>query len=356
MATQDELARVYEDLAAALDRLPNAFPRTASGVELRLLKALVPPEDAWLATYLSGQMEPVDAIAARAGLPVDEALARLTAMAGRMIVFADELEGRHRFRLAPFIVGIYEGGRDRLNRETAELFEEYWTSGGGAGLMMLQPALHRVVPAHDSVPTEWVLPYEDVRAIFQANVSFHVGDCICRKERGLVGKACSAPVHNCVSFSPRPRPARPGDVSKEQALAILDEAEEVGLVHTVTNVVEGVGYVCNCCGCCCAILRGVTELGIEHAVARASYYAEIDADQCQGCGTCVGRCQVRAIAERDGVSVVDRARCIGCGLCVTGCPHDAAKLLRRPDAETVLPPLDFARWEEERVANRGLLA
>ena len=53
--------------------------------------------------------------------------------------------------------------------------------------------------------------------------------------------------------------SKPGDISQAEALAILEQSEEVGLVHTVSNVMEGVGYVCNCCGCCCGILRGITE-------------------------------------------------------------------------------------------------
>lgn len=40
---------IYEELATALDRLPNAFPRTTSGVELRLLRRLFQPNEAWLA-------------------------------------------------------------------------------------------------------------------------------------------------------------------------------------------------------------------------------------------------------------------------------------------------------------------
>ncbi len=348
--------QLYEDLAAALDRLPNGYPRTTSGVEVRLLQALLSPDEAWLASQLSGRFEPVSAIAARIGLSPRQALVRLIPLAERMVALYDRSSGEHRFRLAPFVVGIYEGSLDRLDRHIAELFEQYWREAFGARLMGVQPALHRVVPSQGSVPTEWILPYDDVRAILLANKSFNVRDCVCRVERGLLGEACSAPVHNCVSFSPVARRPWPGDVSKEEALAILDQAEEVGLVHTVTNVVEGVGYVCNCCGCCCAVLRAVTELGIDGAVARASYYAVIDADACQGCETCVGRCQVHAISEADGVSAVDRARCIGCGLCVTGCPHEAARLERRPEAEVVSPPLSFAAWEAQRLANRGMLA
>lgn len=30
----------------------------------------------------------------------------------------------------------------------------------------------------------------------------------------------------------------------------MDETEKIRLVHTVSNVAEGVFYVCNCCGLC----------------------------------------------------------------------------------------------------------
>jgi len=38
---------VYERLADQLDALPNGFPRTESGVEIRLLEKMVAPEEAW---------------------------------------------------------------------------------------------------------------------------------------------------------------------------------------------------------------------------------------------------------------------------------------------------------------------
>jgi Na+-translocating ferredoxin:NAD+ oxidoreductase RNF subunit RnfB len=84
------------------------------------------------------------------------------------------------------------------------------------------------------------------------------------------------------------------------------------------------------------------------------YYAVIDPAACQGCGTCVTRCQVGAIVEENGVAIVHKDKCIGCGLCVTGCPHEVARLLPKPEGEIVPPPADFAAWEHERLANRGL--
>jgi len=158
----------------------------------------------------------------------------------------------------------------------------------------------------------------------------------------------------CLGFSSVERAPGPYDVSREEALAVLDKAEEIGLVHTVSNVMKGFGYVCNCCGCCCGILRGVTEWGIENSVAHANYYAVIDPDECLNCGTCRKRCQVHAISEQNGVSTVDLKRCIGCGLCATGCPNNAAKLQRKPESQIINPPEDFATWEHERLHNRGI--
>jgi len=346
---------IYEQLADALDRLPNGFPRTASNVEIAILKRIFSPEEALLASQLCGDMEPIDVIAKRVGLPAKEARSRLMKMAKRGLVWFDKQTGKPRFRLAPFVVGIYEAQLESMDHEFAHLVEEYLADGGAAGIMKPQPALHRVVPAQSAVKSEWILPYDDVRAILLAAKTFRLRDCICKAQQDYIGRRCTFPLRMCLTFSSVERSPSPHDISQEEALAILDEAEEIGLVHTVSNVAKGIGYICNCCGCCCGILRGITDWGIEKSVAQANYYAVIDPDECLGCGTCIERCQVHAISERDGVSVVERERCIGCGLCVTGCPNDVAKLERKPDAEIVHPPVDYATWEHERLLNRRLI-
>ena len=66
---------VYEQLADALDRLPNGFPRTPSNAEIRILKKIFSPAEASLASQLSGDMETFDALAGRIGLPAEEAKA-----------------------------------------------------------------------------------------------------------------------------------------------------------------------------------------------------------------------------------------------------------------------------------------
>lgn len=345
---------VYEQLAAALDRLPNGFPRSAGRLEIQILKKIFSTDEAALASQLDATLEPVKQISNRIGLPIEEVSHRLFKMARRGLVWFEQLDGKACFRLAPFIVGIYESQLELMNPELATLVEAYLAEGGAAGIMGTLPALHRVVPAQQAVKSEWVLPYDDVGAILQAAKTFNVRDCICRAEQSQIGHPCAFPLDMCLNFSLQERAPQPGDISREAALALLARSEEIGLVHTVSNVMAGVGYICNCCGCCCGILRGITQWGIENSVAYANYYAVIDPETCAGCGNCIERCQVHAVSEKDGISVVDRKLCIGCGLCVTGCPNDVARLERKPEAELVRPPADFSAWEHERLRNRGL--
>jgi ferredoxin len=344
----------FERLADALDKLPNGFPRTPTKVEILILKKLFSEAEAALASELTGTYEPVTALAQRLGLAEDELKSRFLDLARQGFVWLSRKDSKLAFRLAPFIVGIYESSLEKMDHELAHLVEEYLEQGGAEGIMKPQPALHRVIPAQRAVKSEWILPYDDIKAMLDKAKSFSVRDCICRVQQDMLkSRRCDFSLKNCVSFSPVDRPSRPNDITREEALAILDEAERVGLVHCVSNVIKDVFYVCNCCGCCCGVLRGITDWGIEESVARANYHAQVNADECNGCGLCVERCQVSAITLED-VAVVAPDKCIGCGLCVSGCPVEAVVLERKTDAELTHPPDDFRAWEKMRLENRGL--
>ena len=345
----------YERLGNALNKLPNSFPRTKSNIEITLLKKIFLPDEAFLAGQLTGKYEPVKVIAKRAGLTEEETANRLKAMMARDFVRGDAVKGV--FRLSPFIVGIYESQLDRMDHELAHLFEEYLDQGG-IEIMRPQPAIHRVIPAQSAVKTEWILPYDKLKELLISCNTFRVRDCICRKQQDLEGtRKCTFPLHVELIFYTGKETTDPPVapfVTKEDALLVLDATELMGLVHTVSNVAEGIYYVCNCCGCCCGILRGITEFGIEKSVAAANYYSVIDPAKCQGCGTCIERCHMHAISKRGEISVINREKCIGCGLCSTGCAFKIAHLERKPEEEIVNPPKDFAAWEHDRLVYRGL--
>jgi len=345
----------YEKLACALDLLPGGFPRTKSGVELQILKRIFSPEEALLASNMTGNRETAHAIAGRANLPLEETEERFKEMLSRGIIWGSKKDGIWKFRLAPFLVGFYEEQWHVMDHDLAHLCEQYLNEGGAEGIMSPQPALPRDVPAQQAVKTEFILPDDDIKPLILEAKWFELRDCICRKQQDLVGnRKCDFPLRACLNFSAKDRPVGPHNVAQQEALKVLDQAEEIGLVHTVSNIARGVFYVCNCCGCCCGILRGITQFGIQQSVARANYYAVVDPEQCAGCGICEERCQVNACSV-DDVATIDLTKCIGCGLCVTGCPNEAVKLNVRADAEIIHPPENYKAWEHQRLQNRGLL-
>jgi len=85
---------VYEQLAEALDKLPNGFPRTPSNVEIRILKKIFELEEASIASQLGRSAEATDALAERVGLSVKDAEEKLMNMARRGLLWYEEANGK----------------------------------------------------------------------------------------------------------------------------------------------------------------------------------------------------------------------------------------------------------------------
>jgi electron transport complex protein RnfB len=352
---------VYHRLATKLDEFPHGFPRTGSGVELRILAKIFTPEDAAMALELLPIPETAKAIAKRLGRQVEELQPVLDGMVKRGQIATMRYRGEQGYLLAPFVIGIYEFQLPHMDAELAEMFEEYApalaNSLGGE-----KPALVRVVPvnAHIEARAE-VLRHESVRTMMESARSFRLMECICRKEQAALGKQCSHTLETCLAFSSQPdayeRFPYGRTVRREEALAVLDLAEREGLVHCTYNIRHEQMFVCNCCSCCCGFLRGVKEFGAPNLLVHSNYLAAISGGGCIACDACTdGRCPMGAIAERDGTYAVDTERCIGCGACTLICPTDAISLVPRPNAERTTPPKDLIAWAFRRAVNRsGLL-
>ena len=350
---------VYRKLARRLDAIPNGFSATESGVELRLLAKIFTPEEAALAAVMRLTREPAADIAARAGMDTDVAYRMLKGMVRKGLIRIKKGKGQFTFGLMPFVVGIYEEQLPRMDEELAALFEQYYQETRGGAITRAAPAVHRVIPVEEAVPFDLeIFPYERATELLEGAKAWGVRNCICRVQQRLVGEGCDHPVENCLVLAPVEGVFDHSKVdraiTKEEALRILRQAEEAGLVHCPGNYRDGVHYICNCCTCCCGILRGVAEFGIPTAIARSDFRAVVDAEVCVGCGDCVERCQFGALAVPEDVCVVDHARCVGCGLCVIVCPTDALSLERRPEGEAPLLPANRNEWMAQRAKDRGI--
>jgi Pyruvate/2-oxoacid:ferredoxin oxidoreductase delta subunit len=349
---------VYRRLARRLDAIPNGFPATESGIELRLLAKMFEPHEAALAAVMKLTKEPAADIAARAGIDKKTARRTLKQMTKKGLIRAGRGERELVYWLMPFAFGVYEYQFPRLDEEMAQLFEAYYLESR-AGIMRETPSIHRVIPVEEAIEVDLeIFPYERATAMIEDAKSWGVRDCICRVQQKLVGKGCDTPIENCLSFAPvegafDDRPTmRP--LTKQEALQILQQAADAGLVHSTGNYRDGNHYICNCCTCCCGVLRGVAEFGMPTAIARSDFRAVVDAELCIGCESCLKRCQFGALSVPEGGCEVDYGRCVGCGVCVSSCPVDALSLRRRKEREQVAVPLDNDAWLQVRAENRGI--
>jgi DNA-binding MarR family transcriptional regulator len=86
---------VYQRLAHRLDAIPNGFPATESGVELRLLAKIFTPEEAALASVMRLTREPVADIAARTGAEPKAAYRTLKSMVRKGLIRVKKGQGYH---------------------------------------------------------------------------------------------------------------------------------------------------------------------------------------------------------------------------------------------------------------------
>lgn len=349
---------VYQKLVKVLDTLPNGFPATEDGTEIKILKKIFTPEEADLFCDLRLSPETAAQIAERTGRPLAGLDELLTAMWRRGELKGAELSGTMFYMMIPWVVGIYEFQVERMDKELAALCEEYMLHFGPP-FIQVKPEIMQVIPIESEIPVEQeALPYKKITEILNKSQSFAVNECICNKEKRLLGKGCDKPKEICMGLS-----VIPGvfdnhpwgrKITREEAFAIMKKAEDFGLVHLATNVKNGQWWICNCCECCCPVLGGLKHFGTGEHV-NASYYAAIDPGECTSCGVCAEeRCQVAAIDEEADMYMVNQKKCIGCGLCVTTCPTDAITLVPRPTDEITPTPETEEEWFDKRSEVRGI--
>jgi electron transport complex protein RnfB len=333
----------YVELAKHLDKAIAGAPM--SPALIGILKVLYTPEQAEVACRLSiyenrTLAECEELMPEKAGR-MEEILSD---MARRGTVLTEQKPGRDRiYRLLPTVVGIAEvpflsGVDTPEKRALAPLWRDYMYEAFGAEMERGLPLI-RVVPIAESMEDESeVLPFDALKDRLAEASFMAVGHCPCRQIGKYLEEGCERSTENCMHFGSLGRYAveqgMARQIDQDEALRILRDATEEGLVHVCDNVQGSLRTICNCCSCCCAFFRAKRA---EHdTISRSNYLATVDAEGCVACGVCEERCPVDAITVGE-IAVVDADVCIGCGVCTPTCGGDEAIRLR-VRAETRPPP------------------
>ena len=356
MRSPNAINPIYKKLASSLDQIPNGFPQTSSGVELKILAKLFTAEEAEVACMMTLTPLPVKTIARCLDLQERDVFTKLKAMVKKGLIGIERGREGLLFKLIPFVVGFYERQNARIDAEFARLFEQYYHEALYK-MLTIKPSVHRIIPVEASIPIGLkVMPYERASTYIDQAKSWGVLACICRIQKSLIGQACGHTIDNCLAFSNKAGVFKSTDaireITKEEAIRILDRAANEGLVHSTSNTQHDIDYICNCCSCCCGLLRGIIEYNSLNSVGASDFYASVDPTLCSGCSLCTDRCQFRALEVTDGICRVDKFRCFGCGLCVGSCPTDALSLRLKTESEMEPPPESEKEWRKKRTQGR----
>jgi electron transport complex protein RnfB len=338
---------VYRRLQERLDELPVGYPATESGVELRILRRLFSPEEAEVALGLSAVPETAEKIQHRlTGRTAEELERVLDRMVEKGSIFGGRMfarGGKKRYSRAPLVIGMYEAQVDRLTKEMQQDFDAYAREGFAATLLTGRTKQMRTIPLNARfVPDRLVGRYDDARKLIEEGPGpWAARNCVCRQGQDLLEEPCKQTTSRrvCLTIGGAARATvASGDgqaLTREETLALLDQAERDGMVLQPSNAREPV-FICFCCGCCCGMLRAAKQFPRPAEYLQSNYQAAVDAELCSECGTCHERCPMEALQAGDGATSVDLDRCIGCGVCVPTCPTDAVRL--RAKAEETVPP------------------
>jgi len=334
---------VYRKLQQQLDQYSFGFPATESGVELRILEKLFTEEDAEMFLLLTPQLETDEAIARRLERNPEEVAIQLERMAEKGLLFRLRKGDITRYAATAFVAGIFEFQLPTLDRELSELMERYGEEAFYRSTGEEAASFLRTVPVNRSLDASYpVAPYEDAREIIKNTKLIAVAKCICRTQQELMDKGCDKPLEACFLFGSNGQyyldRGMARQVTVEEALKILDHAQEAGLVTQPTTSQNPAG-MCTCCGDCCGVLRALNRMPRPAEKVFSNYLAAVDQDLCTGCEICLERCQMEAISlNEDNVAQINLDRCIGCGLCVTTCSDEALRLESKPEDQRLTPP------------------
>ncbi len=347
---------VYRQLQQRLDELPVGFPSTKTGVEIDLLKILFTPEEAKIAIKLNFMPEPLKKIHRRIkkmGMSITELEKILDRMVQKGIIIGGDIFKSRRkgmtYGNSIYAPGIFDFQLKKLTKELVENHYKYIDEVLSHELIDKNvPSMLRTIPVEESLtPEHHVGNYDNIRYIIEnSDGPFAVMDCICRKSAAIMGHPCKKTnlLETCITMEEGAIKTlhfgNGREIDRQETIEIINKAQEEGLILQPTNCQKPLS-VCACCGDCCHFLTVVKKLPRPVDYFATNYYSEVDENLCEGCGTCVERCQMNALTLVDNISQVNLDFCLGCGNCVSSCPSGAIHLVKK--SKELVPPKDFKK-------------
>ncbi len=304
----------------------------------RLLSRLMDREEAEIVASLPG---PVADLGRKLGKQEDQVNQTLNGLFEKGVIFMTS-KG---YQFARDIFQLHDATAcdvrsDKVwGRELLDLWEDFcqaeWYAGWAKMVQTSKMPLWRVIPARKAISKETrLLPSEDVEAILDKATKFALVSCSCRR----IAARCDLPVDVCLQVNRAAEYAITRGTGKEltrdEAMKIMDVAEEAGLIHSVFNSPVVANVICNCCSDCCVFYYPLTKYGVlEKGVAKSRFQAEVDKGTCKGCQTCVERCPFEAVdmvkiqGEKKLKAQISSEKCFGCGVCAVGCESEAIRLV-----------------------------
>ena len=358
--------KVYREFQAHLDRQPVGFPKTISGVEIKVLKYIFTKEQARIAIYLDYRFQSLETIHGKpafSGYTKDELKEILDQAAKKGGIGYRSSDGQYFYCNMPLVVGMYEGFLKNLTPDFIKDFGKY-TATPSFGISFLSTAVPqmRTIPVSESItPEHNVSSFDQVSDLIGKSTGpFAVIECICRKKKAMEGEKCRVTdrTETCLTANETAavvlHHGMGREISRLDAIDLLAENTKQGLVLQPSNTRE-IEFVCSCCGCCCGMLNVQKQLPRPLDFWAANYFAVLDMDKCTLCGVCAKKCQVDAITVKRKNRKIEQIKlntkkCIGCGNCVAACKFDAISLIKK-DVEAI-PPKTYEELNDTLMKNK----